>query len=79
MNGNGVRDTRESIAEAWQRRWLEGQRYGTLAPGLKLTRARYLACVAEAASDLFGSGLLSEAALLHYLRQEPSANLPTEP
>ena len=38
MNNNKVRDTRESIEQAWQRRGLEGQKHGTLQLGEKLTR-----------------------------------------
>jgi hypothetical protein len=79
MNGNGVRDTRESIEEAWQRREREGQKYGTLKPGEKFTRARYLACVAQVATDLYKDGLLSEVAMLHYLRFAAPSDLPTEP
>src|SRR4029077_7108181 len=50
MNGNGVRDKRESVAQAWAR-------LGLLKPGERLTHAKYTACVANAAAKLVEQGL----------------------
>jgi len=75
MNGNGVRDTRESITQAWQRRGEQGKEYGTLAPGEEFTHGHYASCVATVASDLFRDRLLSRPALLYYLRQALDFNI----
>ena len=69
MNHNSVRDTRESVEEAWRRRRVEGQRYGTLEADEAFTPGQYARCVVAAASELAGAGLLSEAAMFHYLEQ----------
>ena len=75
MNGNGVRDTRESITQAWQRRGEQGKEYGTLAPGEEFTHGHYASCVATVASDLFRDRLLSRPALLYFLRQALDFNI----
>jgi hypothetical protein len=69
MDGNNVRDTRESITQAWHRRWREGKKYGVLAPGETLTHGRYVSCVAEVAAKLFQQRLISEAAMVHYIQE----------
>ncbi len=69
MNHNSVRDTRESVEEAWRRRRIEGQRYGTLEADEAFTPGQYARCVVAAASELAGAGLLSEAAMFHYMEQ----------
>jgi hypothetical protein len=69
MNHNGVRDTRESVEEAWKRRRVEGQRLGTLEAHETFSPAKYAQCVAAVASELAESGLLSGPALVHYLQQ----------
>ncbi len=67
LNHNKVRDTRETVEQAWQRRWREGERYGTLAPWERLTHDQYVGCVSRAASDLFRDNLLSGSALKYYV------------
>ena len=62
MNGNGVRDKRESIVQAWRR-------LGLLKPGERLTQAKYAACVANAAARLVEQGLLPTRVLAHYVNQ----------
>jgi hypothetical protein len=69
MNGNGVRDTRDTITVAWQRRGQQGKKSGTLGPSEKIDKAKYVSCVARAASDLFDQRLLSESAMLYYIEQ----------
>jgi hypothetical protein len=69
MNRNGVRDTRESVEEAWKRRRVEGQRFGVLEPDESFTPERYARCVIAAATALTEAGLLSDAALFHYIDQ----------
>ena len=51
MNGNGKRDKRETVTEAWQR-------LGLLKPGQKLTSAAYQNCIKDAAAQLVKQGLL---------------------
>ena len=67
MNHNKVRDTRETVEQAWQRRWREGELYGTLAPGERLTHERYVECVSRATADLFARNLLSDSAVRYYV------------
>jgi hypothetical protein len=75
MNKNGVRDTRETITQAWQRRWREGKRYGILKPNEALTHGKYVACIAQATGDLYRQGLFSEAAMVHYVREALKSNV----
>ncbi len=69
MNGNLVRDTRESLSQAWQRRGREGKRYGVLGPGETLTHDAYVSCVSRVTAELSKQNLLSEAAALHYVQE----------
>jgi hypothetical protein len=69
MNGNGVRDTRETVTQAWQKRAREGKTNGILSPNERFDKERYASCLVTAASDLFRSNLLSEAATLHYIEE----------
>jgi hypothetical protein len=62
MNSNGVRDTRESIEQAWQRRRIAGERTGVLEAREPFTPDRYARCVVRVAADLAEAGLLSDAA-----------------
>ena len=66
MNHNGVRDTRETVEQAWQRRWRDGERYGTLEPGEGLTHEKYVQCVTRVASDLVKENLMNEKGLNYY-------------
>ena len=69
MNRNGIRDRRETIAQAWQRRAAEGERTGVLMPNEELTPEKYQSCVEQAASALVAQGLLSGEAFAHYVEQ----------
>jgi hypothetical protein len=51
MNGNGVRDKRESLTQAWQR-------LGLLKSGQQMSSAIYQNCVKNAAAKLVKQGLL---------------------
>lgn len=62
MNGNGRRDRRESVAQAWAR-------LGLLKPGEKLTPGKYVACVANAAARLAEEGLLPQKVVSYYVRK----------
>lgn len=62
MNGNGVRDKRETVTQAWQR-------LGLLKAGQKLTQALYAGCVKAAASRLVNEGLLPKRAGEHYIEK----------
>jgi len=62
MNGNGVRDKRETITQAWAR-------LGLLKPGEKLTHNKYNTCVTSAAKKLAEEGLLSRKILAYYKKK----------
>jgi Alpha/beta hydrolase domain len=69
MNGNGVRDKRETVSQAWQR-------LGLLKPGQKLTQAFYANCVNASASKLVKEGLLPKKVGEFYVEQANKARLP---
>ena len=75
MNKNGVRDTRENIEQAWQRRWREGERYGVLAPGEEFTHQHYLNCVAQVTSDLVQENLLSKMGEKYYVSMAQQSDI----
>ncbi len=62
MNGNGIRDRRETVAHAWQR-------LGLLKPGQRLNRDRYKSCVQNAVSKLVSQGLLPKKVGEFYIEQ----------
>jgi hypothetical protein len=62
MNGNGTRDQRETLAQAWTR-------LGLLKPGEHLTQGKYLACVAKAAASLVDQGFLPPRMLRYYVNR----------
>jgi Alpha/beta hydrolase domain len=62
MNGNGKRDQRESVAQAWQR-------LGLLKVGERFTHGKYVACVASAAAKLVDDGLLPPRMLPYYVNR----------
>lgn len=68
MNKNSVRDTRDSITQAWRRRAVAGKKYGTLSLHETLTHAQYASCVAAVASELLRQNLLSENAEVDYVK-----------
>jgi hypothetical protein len=69
LNGNGVRDKRETVSQAWQRLKL-------LKPGQKLTQGFYANCVNAAASKLVKEGLLPKKVGEFYVEQANKARLP---
>lgn len=68
MNGNGVRDRRESITEAWRR-------LGLLKPGEKFDRSRYRRCVERAVSALVAEGLLPKRVGEFYVEEAARVSL----
>lgn len=75
MNRNSVRDTRDSIAQAWRRRLASGKKHGTLGYNETLTHDRYVACVTAAANDLFQQHLLSEEAVKDYVQKARESDI----
>jgi len=75
MNKNHVRDTRESVTQAWRRRAEEGRKYGVLGPYEDLTHARYVSCVTQVVSELMGQNLLSESAVLEYISKAVDSDI----
>ena len=69
MNGDGVRDKRETVNQAWQR-------LGLLKPGQKLTQAIYAGCVNAAAAKLVKEALLPKKVGEFYAEQANKARLP---
>lgn len=68
MNGNGVRDTRETVAQAWARLRL-------LQPGEALTQRKYAACMADAAAKLVQQALLPPGMRAYYERMAGATRL----
>jgi hypothetical protein len=66
MNGNGVRDQRESVEQAWRR-------LGLLKQGENLTQKKYVACVSQAATNLAHEGLLSQKLVNYYSKKAAAA------
>jgi Alpha/beta hydrolase domain len=62
MNGDGMRDQRETVAQAWTR-------LGLLQPGDRFTQGKYLACVANAAASLVAEGFLPPGMLRYYVNR----------
>src|SRR5262245_19018181 len=69
MNGNGMRDKRETVSQAWQR-------LGLLKSGQKLSQAVYANCVNAAASKLVKEGLLPKKVGEFYIEQANKTRLP---
>jgi hypothetical protein len=69
MNGNGVRDKRETVAQAWQR-------LGLVKAGQKLTQAAYVNCVKNAAAKLVKEGLLPKKVGEYYVEHAQRTHLP---
>lgn len=70
MNGDGKRDRRETVTEAWRR-------LGLLKPGQSFDRSHYVACVAGAVSKLVGDGLLPESLAGYYVERAATRSLAT--
>lgn len=75
MNHNGIRDRRETLTEAWQRRQREGEKHGTLENDETFTHAHYLNCVRGVATELFEQRLLSRSAMLDYIQKATDSNI----
>jgi Alpha/beta hydrolase domain len=71
MNRNGVRDKRETIAQAWQR-------LGLLKAGQKLTQSAYAACVKAASTKLVKEGLLPSKVGDFYVERAIKTRLPEQ-
>ncbi len=68
MNGNGVRDKRETVTQAWQR-------LKRLKSGQKLTAAAYRSCVKGAATKLVNEGLLPAKVGEYYIERSARAQI----
>ena len=71
MNGNGVRDKRETVTRAWQR-------LGLLKAGQKLTQSGYAGCVKAAATKLVKEGLLPNKVGEFYVERAGKTRLPEQ-
>lgn len=69
MNRNGIRDRRETLAQAWQR-------LGLLQPGEAFTRDRYVGCVERAARALEDAGFISGASARAYVERAKKPQAP---
>ena len=79
MNHNGIRDRRETLPQAWQRRRHEGEDTGILEDGQAFTPAHYVDCVRSVATQLFEQRLLSRSAMLDYIRRATDSNFGEAP
>jgi hypothetical protein len=68
MNGNGIRDKRETIAQAWAR-------LGLLKSGERLMEGKYIACVANAAAKLVEQGFLPPRLLPYYVNRAAASGV----
>jgi hypothetical protein len=68
MNGNGTRDQRESVTQAWVR-------LGLLKGGERLTQGKYIACVASAAAMLVDQGFLPPRMLPYYVNRAATSGV----
>jgi len=68
MNGNGTRDKRETLAQAWQR-------LGLLKAGQKVSASVYQNCVKNAASKLVKQGLLPAKVGEYYVEKAAKKRL----
>jgi hypothetical protein len=62
MNGNGIRDIRETVTQAWRR-------LGLLESDREFTRGRYTACVSQAANKLVQEGFLPPRVAAWYQKE----------
>lgn len=62
MNGNGTRDQRETVEQAWKR-------LGLLKQNESFSRAKYVNCVTKAATALARDGLLPARLVNYYVRK----------
>lgn len=71
MNGNGVRDRRETVAQAWRR-------MGILERHEELTPQIYIACIRASAEALQKEAFLSDDAVRWYVERATRVRLPSE-
>jgi hypothetical protein len=68
MNGNGARDQRETVEQAWRR-------LGLLKQGEKLTQKKYVACITQAAKSLVHDGLLPQKSIDYYAKKAAATRI----
>lgn len=68
MNGNGTRDQRETVEQAWKR-------LGLLKQNESFSRAKYVSCVTKAATALAKDGLLPARVVNYYVRKAQTVPL----
>lgn len=71
MNGNGKRDNKETVTQAWRR-------LGLLKADETFTREKYVACVKSVTERLKRQGLLTEKGASSYVDDASKASLPSE-
>ena len=71
MNGNGRRDKRETVTQAWRR-------LGLLKPGETFDRSKDTACVQNAAASLRKDGFVTEKVAGVYVQEAQSKELPSK-
>ena len=69
MNGNGMRDRRETVTEAWRR-------LGLLKPGESFGRAQYVSCVQDTATKLKQEKFITEKVAAQYVQDAQNKELP---
>ena len=69
MNGNGRRDKRESVTEAWRR-------LGLLKADESFTRAKYVSCVQDTAAKLRKENFITEKVAEQYVQEAQKKELP---
>ena len=69
MNGNGRRDKRETVTEAWRR-------LGLLKPGETFSRAKYAACVQGIVAKLRKESFITESVGNLYVEEARTKELP---
>jgi hypothetical protein len=69
MNGDGERDKRETVTEAWRR-------LGLLKANESFDRARYVACIQQTASKLQGERFITQRVAEQYIQEAKAKDLP---
>lgn len=69
MNGNGQRDRRETVTEAWRRLKLLGSNE-------TFDRGKYVACMEKAATNLRGERFITQAVAHQYVQEAKERELP---
>jgi hypothetical protein len=69
MNGDGKRDQRETVTDAWRR-------LGLLKPGESFDRAKYVACVEAAAAKLRKDRFITQKVAETYVQEAQKKDLP---